>query len=44
MLKFLKELFKSIITILVIIPAWIVGAGLGKHLWGKVEAKLKKNN
>jgi hypothetical protein len=44
MLRFLKDLFKTIITTLLIIPAWIVGAGIGKHLWGKIESKLKKDN
>lgn len=44
MLKFLKDLFKTIITTLLVVPAWIIGVGLGKHLWSKVETKIKKDN
>lgn len=42
MRNFLKELVKTVITVLVIVPALIIGKGLGLKLWSKIETKFKK--
>lgn len=42
MSNFIKDLSKTVGTLMVVIPVTVICQGVGEHLWDKTKDKLKK--